>query len=61
MRLIKKLFCINYPDKGRIEQFDFYRGGAVLLVLFQHTAAPLNEYILAFHMPFFFNVRSFTI
>jgi len=37
----------------RIEYIDYFKGGAILLVLFQHCGI-LSSHILAFHMPLFF-------
>lgn len=53
--LFMELFKINNEDtKTRIEIFDFFKGGSVLLVLLHHVGIPGGKYILAFHMPLFF-------
>lgn len=43
-------------DTKRIEYWDFLKGLAMLLVVFQHCigATPIGKCLLAFHMPLFF-------
>ena len=38
---------------ARIEYIDYFKGGAILLVLLHHCGI-LSSYILAFHMQLFF-------
>ena len=60
---IIKVFSIKNNNTGnssqRIEIVDFLRGGAMVLVLLHHSGFPLGDYILAFHMPFFFILSGF--
>jgi len=39
---------------------DFVRGILILLVLYHHSMAPYNEYILQFHMPALFILSGYT-
>ena len=55
IKIIKNVFTIRTVSaQGRVEQIDFLRGVAMLLVLLHHSGFPLGDYILAFHMPLFF-------
>lgn len=48
------VFTLSSPAAGRNDFWDFIRGMAMLSVLLQHANVPKGNYILAFHMPFFF-------
>ena len=48
-----KFFCLDNL-KGRVEEIDFFRGVAMILVFLQHCGCVAGKYILAFHMPLFF-------
>ena len=61
IKLIYKIFSVKTPvSKNRILYLDFIRGLLMLSVLYHHALAPLNRYILQFHMPALFLVSGYT-
>lgn len=46
-------------ERTRNRLVDFIRGGAMILVIVQHCRIPDVEYIIAFHMPFFFLISGY--
>ncbi len=55
MKTVSGVFSLAYPSpNGRIAQYDFLRGIAMLLVLLQHAAVPGWRCLCEFHMALFF-------
>ena len=49
------IFRIKQSDSAnRLEQPDYLRGMAMLLVLLHHAEVPYGDWILTFHMPLLF-------
>ena len=58
----KDIFTVSsgVSKKPRNELLDFLRGGAMLLVLWQHASAPGSNIVLLFHMPLLFILSGYT-
>ena len=61
MNTLLNIFSVRVPiNKNRIFILDFIRGILILLVLYHHSGAPLNQYVLQFHMPALFILSGYT-
>lgn len=61
MKLLHTIFSIKTESPiNRIQYLDFARGILIFLVLYQHSGAPLNTYVLQFHMPALFLLSGYT-
>lgn len=61
---IKRLLSVSSEDKSRSAVVDFWRGAAMLCVMIQHNKGlPVGivNFLLAFHMPFFFILSGFML
>ena len=61
MAFIRKILIarINHSEK-RVTYLDFIRGILIISVLYHHSGAPFNSYILQFHMPALFVLSGYT-
>lgn len=61
MKKILQLFSVKKSgNENRIEQLDYIRGLAIILVLLHHSMMPGGDWILAFHMPLLFLLSGYT-
>ncbi len=59
--VLRKVFCISSelsPKRNLV--MDYIRGIVMLMVLYQHAFAPMNEYVTQFHMAALFVLSGFT-
>lgn len=45
----------------RVDYIDTAKGIAIILVVLQHASISISNYIMSFHMPFFFMIYGFTL